>query len=158
MLDELEGLIAAPLTGPRARFGAADVLPDLARKAGRKAARRIAGAGQRDLATLHRMRKAARRARYVVEALDEAAALARAPRLLRLARRAERLQDVLGAHRDLSVLAAELPFASARATAEGENAFVYGVLSERSAREVARLLRRAGKAARRLEAAAARAR
>ena len=158
VLDELERLVDEPLQGPRAQLRAADVLPDLARRAGRRAARRVAGVDQRDLTTLHRLRKAARRARYVVEALDEAAALERAPRLLRLARRAERLQDVLGAHRDLGVLAADLPFAAVRATADGENAYVHGVLAERAARQQARLLQRAERAARRLEDAAARLR
>ena len=158
MLDELEGLVLNPLTGPRARLRASDVLPDLARRAGRKAARRIATAEDLDLVTLHNIRKAARRARYIVESLDEAAALARAPHALRLARRAERLQDALGAHRDLSVFAAELPFVSARATADGENAFVYGVLAEQSAQQTERLLRRAVRAARRVQEAAARTR
>jgi hypothetical protein len=86
-----------------------------------------------------------------VEALDEAPAPARVPRLLRLARRAERLQDVLGVHRDLTLVLADLPFASARATADGENAYLLGLLAERGRRESRRLLRRAERAAHRLE-------
>jgi CHAD domain-containing protein len=157
LLAGLERLADEPLQEPEALRKAADVLPDLARRASRKAGRRAAR-GRHDLAGLHRIRKAARRARYVIEALDEEATLARAPRLLRVARRAERLQDLLGAHRDLSVLVAELPFAAARATAEGENAYVYGVLAERAGRRLAKLLDRAGRAAHKLAAAAARAR
>ncbi|WP_375400410.1 CHAD domain-containing protein [uncultured Amnibacterium sp.] len=150
LMDTLEAISAATPTGPDATSPAHRVLPPLIARHGRRAYRRLRSAGSSEPA-LHAGRRAARRFHYLV---DDLGGSAHAGRRLRAARkRAKRVQSTLGSHRDLMLLAEELPFIAAQATAAGENAFIYGVLAERARSRAAELLTEAGGAARRLAVA-----
>jgi CHAD domain-containing protein len=122
-------------------------LGEAAVKRARKRARRgVKG----DLDALHRARKAAKRARFVVEELVAADVVAARSKLVQAARRDETAQDVLGDHRDLALLLDALPEASAALTATGGNAFALGRIAELGRRRLAHLRRDAEKAVRRL--------
>jgi CHAD domain-containing protein len=148
----LDAFAAATPTGPRAT-ASVPVLADLARSTVRRAVRRTRHA-DRSLQALHDARRAAKRARYVIEELEAEGALRSGSALRRSARRAAAVHRTIGAHRDLELLVADLPFVAARAAANGENAFSYGVLAERGARRARRLRRKAKHAMDRLRAIA----
>jgi inorganic triphosphatase YgiF len=148
----LDAFAAVTPTGPRAT-ASVPVLADLARSAVRRAIRRTKHADH-SLEALHDARRAAKRARYVIEELEAEGALRSASALRRSARRAAAVHDAIGAHRDLELVVADLPFVAARAAANGENAFAYGVLAERGARRATRLRRKAKQAIERLRSAA----
>lgn len=150
LLADLDRFVSVPPEGPAAGEEPR-TLAALARDAERRAARR-ARRSDGSLPALHEARKAAKRARYVVEAI-EAADVSHSSSLHRAAGRAENVHDAVGAHRDLALFVADLPFTAARATADGENAYVYGVLAERATREIKRLARSVKKALARLQAA-----
>ncbi len=151
LFADLDAFAAATPSGPRAG-DPVSALTDLARSAVRRAARRVRGMDE-SLPALHDARKAAKRARYVIEELDAADVLGSGSALRKAAKRASAVHDAIGAHRDLELVLEQLPFESVRATAAGENAFVHGMLAERGARAAARLLRRARKAVDRFRAA-----
>jgi CHAD domain-containing protein len=115
----------------------------LARKAVRRADRRLAAADQVPTADevpetadqptdapatrderLHDARKAYKRARYAVEVV----ALDGGEPAGRLVRRLRALQEVLGTHQDATTAANRLLALAAQAHLDGENAFTYGVL------------------------------
>lgn len=103
--DELPMRFAAALHSAADRSVSGGDLAKLARRARRRAKRRLARAGG-DPESLHEARKAAKRARYAAEVLGDDE---RAERLTRI-------QDVLGEHNDLVVAgrwlaAAEVPSA-----------------------------------------------
>jgi CHAD domain-containing protein len=75
-------------------------------------------------AALHEVRKSAKRLRYAAEA----AASIHGKRARRLARAAERIQQVLGEHQDSLVTRELLLDLGARAHSEGANGFSYGRL------------------------------
>jgi CHAD domain-containing protein len=106
------------------------VLVRLAKKAARKARRRLAEADQaRDLATaLHRARKASKRARYSAELVEPLGTKKAATRI----RHFKRIQSVLGTYQD-SVLAADLlrRLGAGAGSLPGHNGFTYGVLYDR---------------------------
>ena len=66
------------------------------------------------------------------------------------ARRASAVQEALGEHRDLALVLAGLPDASARVTAEGGNAFALGRLAALGDERLTGLLRTARRRMRRL--------
>ncbi len=148
---ELDRFVAGPLSGDGADAPVSTLI-DLARSTVRRAARKGARA-RRSPELLHDARRAAKRARYVIEALETEGLLASRTGLRRLARRSEAVHDAIGADRDLSILVAELPFVAARAAAARENAFVYGMLAERGARQQEDLRRDAEHAVARLRQA-----
>jgi CHAD domain-containing protein len=150
LLADLDRYASVPPDGPAAGEEPR-ALEALARGAERRAGRR-ARRSDGTLPALHEARKAAKRARYVVDAI-EAADVSHSSSLHRAAGRAETVHDAVGAHRDLSLFVADLPFTAARATAEGENAYVYGILAERGTREIKQLARTVKKALARLESA-----
>ena len=151
LFADLDAFAATAPVGPRAGEPVS-ALSDLARRAVRRAVRRSRHVDG-SLEALHDARKAAKRARYIIEELDRADVLRSASSLRKAAKRASAVHDAIGAHRDLELVLGQLPFESVRGTAAGENAFVYGVLAERGAREADRLLRRARKAVDRFRAA-----
>ncbi|MFC9433602.1 CHAD domain-containing protein [Nocardia sp. NPDC057030] len=110
-----------------------------ARRAARKADKRLAEAmrTRRD-ASLHRARKAAKRARYAAELHKPVRKRAEAKSNIKYY---ERLQRVLGDHND-GVVSADFLWrtATAAGTAQGENGFTYGLLyaNEKHAAERAR--------------------
>ncbi|MCB2177365.1 MAG: CYTH and CHAD domain-containing protein [Actinomycetales bacterium] len=144
LLDALEALVAGPaLPGrpaeaPEPRGARGSVRHDLRRV--RRAMREARAArGTADAAVaLHRVRKAAKRARYAAEAV--------APRVgaraERFALRMETVQDLLGAHQDDVVLRARLR--ELAGVGEAHSAFLLGALHERaeSSDEVAYLAAR----------------
>ncbi|MGN6607424.1 MAG: CYTH and CHAD domain-containing protein [Jatrophihabitans sp.] len=82
-------------------------------------------------AALHRVRKAAKRARYVAELTEPTVGkVAR-----RVAKDAQRTQKVLGARQDQVVAADFLRRAAVAAHADGESTFTYGLLYERNVTE-----------------------
>ncbi|MDH2444465.1 CYTH and CHAD domain-containing protein [Amnibacterium sp. CER49] len=152
LLADLDAFARTLPSGPDA-LEPPDLLPRLATAAVGRAARRSRHLDE-SLSALHDARKAAKRARYLIESLDDAGLLSRGSSLRRLARRAERVHDAIGRHRDLALLVDELPFVSQRAAADGENAYVYGVVAERGGRELDRLRARIDRAVAKLAAAA----
>jgi len=127
LLDDLDAVVATPvrLTGSRLRR--------LVRRAVRRADTRLAAADRPKPTTppgvdlLHDARKSCKQARYAVEVLQPTDGR----QAVRLADRLGRLQDVLGAHHDATVLAALLREVGAQAQLDGESAFTYGVLHAR---------------------------
>jgi CHAD domain-containing protein len=143
LLDTLDALLAAPPLNARARRKARRETPDLVARAWRTMMRRYdravrLPAGQdRDVA-LHRTRKSAKRARYMAEAASAALGAPAA----KLARRAERLQDILGAHHDSVVSVQQLAGTTDRPDTPAADTFVAGRLSEVERREGERSLER----------------
>jgi CHAD domain-containing protein len=128
MQDRLDALLDAPPTTRRADEPATAELPrairkSLRRTAGHAAEADAAVAAERDTA-LHEMRKAAKRARYVLEVAE--AALGKGARKLR--KRAKEVQSLLGDHHDTVVARAVLRELGGQAQVDGANGFTFGVL------------------------------
>lgn len=125
IMDALRQLRVEP---PVNRDVTAKDLRDRARRAQRKADRRLAAALQADDdALLHRARKAAKRARYAAELykpLDK--------RAKRAVKHYKHIQTVLGDHQD-TVVAREMlrGLGITAGTTNGENGFTYGLLFAR---------------------------
>ena len=115
--------------GPRASRTATKVLPRRARRAWDRLDRALelaaaAGPGADRDEALHEVRKAARRARYASEV---AAAVVGAP-ARRSAKRAHRVQEVLGAQHDAVTRQETLRRLAHQADLDGESTFTYGRL------------------------------
>ncbi|GAA0317374.1 CYTH and CHAD domain-containing protein [Actinoallomurus spadix] len=143
LLDSVDAFLAAPPLLPRragrpARTETANAVTKAWRTMLRRHAR-AAGlpAGPARDAALHRTRKAAKRARYTAEA---AAPTLGSP-AGKLARRAERLQDLLGAHQDGVVAAERLAELARRPGTPAAEAFVLGRMTEWEERDRERTLR-----------------
>ena len=113
-----------------------------ARRAGRKADRRLAAAVRTgDDAPLHRARKAAKRARNAAELL---APVDNSKHAKRTVKQYKRIQRVLGEHQDGVVASDTLRrLALTAGTTAGENGFTYGLLYAREQRTAAAARRRA---------------
>ena len=148
LLDVVDGFLAEPPLNARASRRATKETPKVVARTWRKMlgrydrAARLPAGQERDVA-LHGTRKAAKRARYTAEA---AAASLGAP-AAKLARRAERLQDVLGAHHDSVVAAQHLAEIIERPDIPAADTFVAGRLTEVERAEGARVLERLPRAA-----------
>jgi CHAD domain-containing protein len=143
LLDTLDGFLATPPLNARAGRKAKKETPKLVASAWRKMMKRYKrakglSAGQERDVALHGTRKAAKRARYTAEAASSSLGSPAA----KLARRAERLQDVLGAHHDSVVAAERLAATTGRPDTPAADTFVAGRLSEVEHREGARVLER----------------
>ncbi|GLY91718.1 CYTH and CHAD domain-containing protein [Actinoallomurus iriomotensis] len=141
LLDALDAFLADPPLRARAARPAAKETPRLVARAWRKMMRRYdraarLPAGQDRDAALHGTRKAAKRARYTAEAASAALGSPAA----KLARRAERLQDVLGEHHDGVVAAERLAATTGWPDTPAADTFVAGRLAEVERREAARVL------------------
>ena len=128
MQDRLDALVDAPPHTRRAEERATDELPRAIRKSLRRTAKHrtaaaAADGAERDTA-LHEMRKAAKRARYVLEAAEPA--LGKDTRKLR--KRVKAVQSLLGDHHDTVVARAVLRELGGQAQVEGANGFTFGVL------------------------------
>lgn len=97
------------------------------RNRGTAAAASTAGSQRND--RLHEARKAAKRARYVAEALTPVFGR----RAKRLGQAAQRVQVVLGEHQDCIITQAVLGRAGEQAFVDGENSFVLGRMQAREA-------------------------
>ncbi|ORV12698.1 CYTH and CHAD domain-containing protein [Mycobacterium celatum] len=122
LLDALEALVAEPAaTGagqkPKPAVGAGY-------KRVRKAAKTAATTPDdgRD-AALHRIRKRAKRLRYIAAAVS----------MTKVAKRAEAIQSLLGEHQDSVVSRAHLQQQADAASAAGEDTFTYGLLYQQEA-------------------------
>lgn len=149
LLDEFEAFVVAPPSTDAAGERAKEILPRLVHHAQRRVGRRMRAAsravpGERASA-LHSARKAAKRARYAAETAG--IALGKRPR--KSAKALERVQSSLGEHQDAAIASEVLRTLAARAHAEGENAYTYGVLHERLAAHRARTAEQARRAWRR---------
>jgi CHAD domain-containing protein len=136
LVAELDQLIADPPLTAASAEPAGKVLPRAIGRAHRRTRRRIhqaqriaPGAG-RDVA-LHETRKAAKRARYAAEAAQPA--LGKNAR--RFARGMNAVQSALGDHHDAVNARAAAREIGVRAHLAGENAFTFGLLSERAAHD-----------------------
>ena len=135
---ELDRLLADPPVTAAAAERADKVLPRAIGRAYRRTrrrmhqAQRIAPGAGRD-AALHETRKAAKRARYAAEAAQPA--LGKKTR--RFARRMKAVQSALGDHHDAVEARAAAREIGVRAHLAGENAFTFGLLSERAAHDAA---------------------
>ena len=131
MQERLDALVDAPPHTRRAEERATDELRRAIRKSLRRTAEHrnaadaadAADAAERDTA-LHEMRKAAKRARYVLEAAEPA--LGKDTRKLR--KRVKAVQSLLGDHHDTVVARAVLRELGGQAQVEGANGFTFGVL------------------------------
>jgi CHAD domain-containing protein len=104
-----------------------------ARKAGRKADRRLAaGLAGNDDAMLHRARKAAKRARYAAELCQD---VGKSKQTKRTVKHYKHIQSALGDHQDTVVASsALLRMGAAAGTTPGENGFTFGLLLAREQR------------------------
>jgi CHAD domain-containing protein len=131
----LDTLLSDPPLTRRGQRRAAAELPRAVDKALRRTATRKAVAdaavGDDQDEALHEMRKAAKRARYVLEATEPA--LGTKARKLR--KHLKKVQSVLGDHNDTVVARPVLRELGAQAQSEGANGFTFGVLhaAERAA-------------------------
>ena len=118
LLDALDELIAAPVSAPDAEHPAATIASSYQRV--RKAARAVAAADTAEDhdEALHRIRKAAKRLRYVAAATGDA----------KVSDRAKVIQSLLGDHQDSVISRTHLLQEVAAAHAAGEDTFTYGVL------------------------------
>ncbi|SBS77919.1 conserved hypothetical protein [uncultured Mycobacterium sp.] len=118
LLDALEELVAAQ--PPEAAPGEEPkpVSIDSAYKKVRKAAKLAAAATEHQDEALHRIRKGAKRLRYVAAATGEP----------KVSDRAKTIQTLLGDHQDSTVSRAHLVQQSRVAHAAGEDTFTYGLL------------------------------
>lgn len=142
LLDGVDAFIATPPLNERAARSAKKETPKVVARSWRKMMRRYdqalrLPAGQERDVALHRTRKAAKRARYTAEAASSLGASA-----AKLARRAERLQDILGAYQDSVVAAEQLAATVERPDTPAADTFVAGRLTEVERREGARSLER----------------
>lgn len=119
LLDALEALVAAEPAPPAPGEEHAPVTIDSAYKRIRKAARTAAHAEEehKDEA-LHRIRKGAKRLRYVAAATGES----------KVSERAKVIQTLLGDHQDSVVSRTHLSQQAEAAHAAGEDTFTYGLL------------------------------
>ncbi len=143
LLDRLDALVENPPFTADASAAASKRIPRLVRKAFRAvrrehdAAARASSDEERVIA-LHEVRKAAKRARYA----GEAAAPSFGKDATRFAAAFEKLQDLLGEHRDSFVARQTLGEMAPRAHAAGEDTFTIGVLAGREEERAAAVLRR----------------
>jgi CHAD domain-containing protein len=135
--EALERLVQAardPRVTPAARQPCGEALPPLVRKAWRKA-RRWVDALDDDASEeeLHRARILTKRARYAAEAVAPALG-GRAEEATRFARRAADVQDVLGLLQDAAMARAAIERIALRRSADGGLSFAAGRLLERQLR------------------------
>ncbi len=126
MHERLDALLDDPPARRRAGKPAGAELPRAIEKSLRRVAARATVADtapDRDVA-LHAMRKAVKRARYVLEAAEPA--LGKEARKLR--KRVKRVQSLLGDHHDTVVARPVLRELGARAPLDGGNGFTFGVI------------------------------
>lgn len=141
MLDALDDFAARPALAVKATAAADEVVPPAIRKQSKRVLKRARRADAESdptekVALLHRTRKAAKRLRYMAEAVTEGDSAVFGKRLRRIASAANNVHDVLGDHRDSAQLQEHLRSAAARSG----HAFDYGVIHERERIRSAALL------------------
>ncbi|MBP2334098.1 CHAD domain-containing protein [Saccharothrix coeruleofusca] len=127
LLDAVDALLADPPLTPLADRKAVKVLPSLVERTYRRLAKRAAEATRHigdDDTALHETRKAAKRLRYAVEAVEPLFG----KRATRYRKRLKALQELLGEHQDSVVARPVLRELGAQAQRDNENAFAFGLL------------------------------
>lgn len=158
LLDALDALVATPQLGKAAREPARDKLRDVAEANWRRVTKKydiamaVDDLRHREIA-MHDVRKAAKRARYTAEALRPILG----GRMKRLAKLAEGVQEILGAHQDGVVAQETLLKEAEPARRAGEDTFTYGLLvgiernaADRAYAEFPRVWKKTTKAARKV--------
>ncbi len=92
------------------------------------AASDVATTAQRE-AAMHEVRKAARRLRYAITALKVPGMYKPGKKLRAIASAVKPIEKALGGHRDKVLFAEQVQLSAQRARAEGEDTYVYGVLT-----------------------------
>jgi CHAD domain-containing protein len=146
LLGELDRLLDDPPVAAAAAAPAAEVLPHAVGQAFRRASRRMRRAwrvtpGPARDAALHEARKAAKRARYAAEAAQPAFG----KEARRFGKGMKALQSVLGDHNDAITTRAAAREIGIQAHLAGENAFSFGLLTERAHHEARQCQRQARK-------------
>jgi CHAD domain-containing protein len=144
LLDALDELLDHPPLAASAARPASHTLPDEARRAYRRTARRMKRArhtqpGPAADIAYHEARKAAKRARYAGEAVSPA--FGKPAR--QFTKQMKQVQTVLGDHQDAIVARGVDRELGVSADLAGENAFSYGLLYERETQRAGRLKKRA---------------
>jgi CHAD domain-containing protein len=127
LLDSLDELAANPPFTDQGTEPAGEVLPRRVRKAWQRVRRFADGAAAAKSADeriylLHEVRKAAKRARYAAESVQDVFGRPAS----RFAKRMEKVQDLLGDHHDSVVVRELVRQMGVQAHLAGENAFTYG--------------------------------
>lgn len=142
LLDVLDEFVAAPPLTERATKPADRVITKTLNKQVKRMRKRVdavreAGGGDHgsaDAATydaaLHEVRKAARRLRYGVTALAVPGGYRAPKKFRRIASAVKPVEKALGRHQDRVLFSEQVRVAAQRAHAQGEDTFLYGVLSE----------------------------
>jgi CHAD domain-containing protein len=130
LLGALDALAAAPATSDLATVKPRPALRSALHRQQDRALRRLKGVDRSDLVALHTARKAARRLRYVAEALSAGDAPVFGAKARRVAVAAEQVQDLLGTHRDATLFVQRLAETSAQAAEAGENVEIYTKLEK----------------------------
>jgi CHAD domain-containing protein len=130
LLRALDALTAAPATSDLATVEPLPALRAALRRQQDRALRRLKGVDRSDLDALHSARKAARRLRYVAEALTEGDTPVLGAKARGVAVAAEQVQDVLGTHRDATLFVQRLAETSTQAAEAGENVDIYAELEK----------------------------
>jgi CHAD domain-containing protein len=145
LLDALDDFVErAPLTElgrkPAARVIERSLLKQIKRMRKRVDAVQDAGGddhGSADAAkydaALHEVRKAARRLRYGVTSLAVPGGYRAPKKFRRIASAVKPVEKALGRHQDRVLFSEQVRISAQRARAEGEDTFLYGVLSEKTA-------------------------
>ncbi|PJJ62111.1 CYTH and CHAD domain-containing protein [Compostimonas suwonensis] len=137
LLDALDAVVAAPPLSRRARRPVTGEFRRDIHRSARRVERRIqalsspltiAAFEAADPATLHELRKSARRLRYAIEVALDVAPDHFGKKYRRTADAAEAVQDALGGHRDDTLLAESVLIEARRSEAASEPAFAYGLL------------------------------
>ena len=115
LLDDVDELVARPPLTGTSLYDARTALRAALHRESRRARRRVKRADRTDLSALHRARKAARRLRYVAEALSSGESAVLGTKTRALGEAAEAVQDVLGEHRDATLFAERLERAAEQA-------------------------------------------
>lgn len=147
----LHEFVYAPGTTPRADDPVDEIKSILLDEARRTLGRARSVDGS--LESYHALRKAARRLRHAVEAATEDPPGLFGRRTRRLAKRAHRIQSILGDHRDAVLLAEQIGRARAVAQHRGEDTAPYDAMSRASMATAERKLAALDDARRKLKAA-----
>jgi CHAD domain-containing protein len=126
----LHDFVEAPTGSTRADVPVDEIRAILRHEARRtlRRSRRIDGS----LESYHALRKAARRLRHAIEAVTDEPPGLFGRRTRRVAKRAHRIQSILGDHRDALLLAEQIERARALALHRGEDVAVYDAMSRAS--------------------------
>jgi CHAD domain-containing protein len=152
-MSALERFTVAPTS-----LSTADAAADVLEKVARREARRVRQAAKRNdetIESLHVVRKAGRRLRYVAEALHDADPEVFGAAFEELAAAGERVHDILGDHRDELIFIDRLQLSRAQAGRAGERVEHYDALIDRSKERAETTLGGLGDALAELRSAAA---